>query len=106
MLEQLESAEASRQTKPSGHDDLKVEIEHLRAAIGRLEKYGSMSATLPKKASKEPQSGELRYHMAYKAEKPRVQLTPLADIEVAKDTDRAVKSRWSSASGPLGPEVE
>jgi len=112
MLEQLEAAEAGRQMTPSGHDELKVEIEHLKAAIGRLKSYGSISATLPKKVKEAPQKGQLRYHMAYREQKPRVQLTPLADIEVAGNTheentaDAASPIPAAAAAAPATAAVE
>eukprot|EP00401_Gymnodinium_catenatum_P029502 CAMPEP_0117541044 /NCGR_PEP_ID=MMETSP0784-20121206/43815_1 /TAXON_ID=39447 /ORGANISM="" /LENGTH=474 /DNA_ID=CAMNT_0005337725 /DNA_START=44 /DNA_END=1470 /DNA_ORIENTATION=+ len=49
MLRSLESAEVETGTSSPGanHDQLKVEIEHLRGAIGRLQRFGGVTVELP-----------------------------------------------------------
>jgi len=84
LREMLKALEEAQRRRPANqpHDDLKVEIAHLKAAIGRLGKYGEISATLPDKVIRPEQKGEMRYRMAFKKQAPKVQLTPLADIAV------------------------
>jgi len=92
LREMLKSLEEAQRRRPANqpHDDLKVEIEHLKAAIGRLGKYGEISATLPDKVIRPEQKGEMRYRMAFKKQAPKVQLTPLADIAVGQSVQSAV----------------
>jgi hypothetical protein len=79
MLQKLEAEEA-RSGKRGSHNTLHGEIEHLRGAISRLEKFGRVSASLPPKVRGQHQ-GELRYRIPAKMSRPRVQLTPLADLD-------------------------
>jgi len=100
MLKRLEYAELNRPSAPVGHDELKVEIEHLRAAIGRLQKYGEVSATLPDKVKEPPQKGEMRYRMAFKKQAPKVQLTPLAEIDMSTGS-AAAQTPAAPAAAPV-----
>jgi len=81
MLSTLESAEANGPQNTAGHHELEIEIQHLRESINRLEKFGSHSVRLPEAPTPERTEGDLRYRMQVHKPHPRVQLTPLADIQ-------------------------
>lgn len=87
MLKQMEAAEAAHPTSTAEHNELKVEIEHLRSSIMRLEKFGDHGVILPKTLEVNPQHGELRYRMRPHKAQPKVQLTPLADLEMTSDVN-------------------
>eukprot|EP00928_Gymnodinium_smaydae_P062921 TRINITY_DN4664_c0_g1_i1.p1 TRINITY_DN4664_c0_g1~~TRINITY_DN4664_c0_g1_i1.p1 ORF type:complete len:264 (+),score=81.59 TRINITY_DN4664_c0_g1_i1:432-1223(+) len=82
MLRKLEDEERRKGRAGPGsaatHQELKVEIQHLREALNRLDRFGKVTATLPKKLVRDPETGELRYRLPRRREEPRVQLSPLA----------------------------
>eukprot|EP00929_Paragymnodinium_shiwhaense_P123945 TRINITY_DN9854_c0_g1_i2.p1 TRINITY_DN9854_c0_g1~~TRINITY_DN9854_c0_g1_i2.p1 ORF type:complete len:410 (+),score=110.59 TRINITY_DN9854_c0_g1_i2:75-1304(+) len=79
MLKSLEKAEKKNPANATVHSELKLEIEHLRESVDRLEKFGDHSAHLPKTVEQAPAHGELRYRMRPRDLHPKVQLTPLSD---------------------------
>jgi hypothetical protein len=83
MLSTLETAEANGPQNTAGHHELEIEIQHLRESIQRLEKFGSHSVRLPEAPKPERTEGDLRYRMQVHKPHPRVQLTPLSDIETS-----------------------
>jgi len=117
MLKQLEEAEkASAQGgSPQAHDELKIEIQHLRDSIDKLEKHGHHTAHLPKTVEAQPAHGQLRYRMAPHKASPKVQLQPLADDDaadeapvaaaesVAAETDDAATAPAASAGCTQAP---
>eukprot|EP00929_Paragymnodinium_shiwhaense_P123944 TRINITY_DN9854_c0_g1_i1.p1 TRINITY_DN9854_c0_g1~~TRINITY_DN9854_c0_g1_i1.p1 ORF type:complete len:409 (+),score=113.14 TRINITY_DN9854_c0_g1_i1:170-1396(+) len=82
MLKSLEKEEKKHPASATAHSELKLEIEHLRESIDRLEKFGDHSAHLPKTVEQAPGHGELRYRMRPRDLHPKVQLTPLSDEPV------------------------
>eukprot|EP00928_Gymnodinium_smaydae_P060292 TRINITY_DN4390_c1_g2_i2.p1 TRINITY_DN4390_c1_g2~~TRINITY_DN4390_c1_g2_i2.p1 ORF type:complete len:415 (-),score=95.42 TRINITY_DN4390_c1_g2_i2:135-1286(-) len=81
MLKKLEDEERRvRRSDPVAHRQLKVEIQHLREAMNRLNRFGKVTATLPNKVVRDPETGELRYRLPRAKNEPKVQLTPLVDL--------------------------
>eukprot|EP00929_Paragymnodinium_shiwhaense_P000301 TRINITY_DN10053_c0_g1_i1.p1 TRINITY_DN10053_c0_g1~~TRINITY_DN10053_c0_g1_i1.p1 ORF type:complete len:396 (+),score=97.03 TRINITY_DN10053_c0_g1_i1:83-1270(+) len=89
MIKSLEAAQKANPQTPATHSELKVEIEHLRDSIMRLEKYGDHTVSMPSTCVNCPENGELRYRMRPHMPHPKVQLTPLADLEVKQTVDAA-----------------
>jgi hypothetical protein len=80
MLRRFEEEEA-KTGKTGSHGTLRKDLDHLKGVIARLEKLGTATVSFPK-APKESE-GELRYRMPpAKVSIPRVQLTPLSDLDV------------------------
>jgi len=103
MLKQMEAAEAAHPKSTAEHNELKVEIEHLRKSIMRLEKFGDHSVTMPKTLEQKPEHGELRYRMRPHKPHPKVQLTPLADLEMKQTLGEA--SNVESAAVAVADEA-
>jgi hypothetical protein len=101
MLSTLESAEANGPQNTAGHHELEIEIQHLRESIGRLEKFGSHSVRLPEAPKVERTEGDLRYRMQVHKPHPRVQLTPLADIQ--SDAVASVTADLGTVPSPCPP---
>ena len=89
MLRNFEAEEA-RTGKRASHDTLKGEIDHLKHAVARLEKFGKVQVSLPP-ADHGALQGELRYRIPgrHMRTKPRVQLTPLADLNIRESSSIA-----------------
>jgi len=93
MLRKLEGAEAGGSV--TSHTELRTEIQHLRNAISRLEKFSSVSAKIPVKPHRPAR--ELRYRVAVNTPEPKVQLAPLA-LHLAAQPTTDVSTQGGDAS--------
>jgi len=106
MLRSLQSAEVETGYVSPGtnHDKLKIEIEHLRGAIGRLQRFGGLTVEFPTATEAPLENGTLRYRIKARPGEPKVQLRPLADVganSVAAAFPAARASSLQSASRTL-----
>merc|ERR1719482_56809 len=112
MLKALEDEEAKGPKSGQSHQELRVEIEHLRHSIDKLEQYGGHTAHMPKTVEGKPVHGELRYRMApHTPAEPKVQLQPLGDsaddeappVAAAESVAAEAAAPSSCSPDPCGP---
>lgn len=112
MLKKLEDDERRQgragPATASAHKELKVEIQHLREALNRLDRFGKVTASIPERTVRDPETGELRYRVPRRREEPRVQLTPLVDLEVsgAKAAAGGGQAQRRQPPAPAAPAPE
>jgi len=102
-LKSLEEAKANTpDSETQIRGELEVEIKHMRDSIAKLEKVG-VTIKLPRNVPYEPQKAELRYRMKVHRPRPKVQLTPLVNLQEKAEQTGESKDEDDSADDDEAP---